>query len=247
MNMTMKWLTFERGAFLTTLLAFITTGPLNARQTLPTDTIVRYDTIYIEKESTQATPLSTYEKKEARFRQLWSYLIPRNAIVQYAGNIGMFSFGAGWTYGKRRKWGTDVLFGFIPKFDSRCAKITMTLKENYEPWSIPLNKKGTLQLTPLSCGLFFNTVFGEDFWAYEPSRYPDSYYGFSTKIRANVYAGQQLTFQIPSAKLVHFKSITLYYELSACDIYLVSAFTNHYLRPRDYLTLGFGVRLNVFE
>lgn len=211
------------------------------------DTIVIHDTLYVNKETTQTKILTKYEKKEAKYHRIWSYLIPRNTVVQYAGNIGMLSFGAGWTYEKKRRWSTDLLFGLLPKSDSECAKITMTLKENYYPWTITLNKKRNITLTPLSCGIFFNTVFGEDFWAHEPSRYPDSYYGFSTKIRANIYLGQQLTLLIPSDKRIHFKSITLYYELSTCDIYLASAFTNHYLKPHDYLTLGFGVRLNIFD
>lgn len=251
----MKWLIFEK--YLPVVLCYILSGiTIPAEATCSenetgysvsavSDTIVVHDTIYMEKKQPQA--LTRYEKKEARFRLAWSRLIPRHFIVQYAGNIGLCSAGAGWTYGKKRKWGTDILFGFIPRFDSGSARITMTLKENFIPWNIALNHRKTILLNPLSCGLFLNTVFGEDFWAREPSRYPDSYYGFSTKIRGSIYLGQQLTVQVPSKKRIHFKSISFYYELSSCDIYMASAFTNRYLRPRDYLSLGFGVRLNVFD
>lgn len=248
MTMIMKWLNSKVRLLTVLLISVFCCLPIIANDNhQATDTIIIHDTIYIEKEAKEALPVTRHEKEEARFRRVWSYLIPRSAVVQYAGNIGMFSFGAGWTYGKKRQWGTDAFFGFLPKFDSKSAKITMTLKENYYPWTIALNKKQTIKLTPLSCGLFLNTVFGEDFWAREPSRYPDSYYGFSTKIRANIYLGQQLNILIPFAKRIHFKSVTFYYELSTCDIYLVSAFTNRYLRPRDYLTFGFGMRLNVFD
>lgn len=125
------------------------------------DTIVIHDTLYVNKETTQTKILTKYEKKEAKYHRIWSYLIPRNTIVQYAGNIGMLSFGAGWTYGKKRRWSTDLLFGFLPKSDSECAKITMTLKENYYPWTITLNKKRNITLTPLSCGIFLIPYSGK--------------------------------------------------------------------------------------
>lgn len=44
----------------------------------------------------------------------WERLKPKNAMVQYAGGMGMMSFGAGWEYGKRGMWNTDVLVGFLP-------------------------------------------------------------------------------------------------------------------------------------
>lgn len=195
----------------------------------------------------QRDSMTRHERKEARMRQVWSYLIPRNISVQYAGNIGMVSVGTGWTYGRRRRWETDMMIGYLPKFDSRYAKMTMTLKESFMPWTVALDRGDRWRLTPLTCGLFLNTVFGEDFWAHEPSRYPDSYYGFSTKLRASIYLGQQVTVRIPTKMSVYFRSVSLYYELSACDIYIVSAVTNRYLKLHDILSLGMGVRLNFFD
>ena len=72
------------------------------------------------------------------------------------------SFGTGWDYGKRNQWETDVLLGFIPKYSSKKAKVTMTLKQNYMPWSINIGKGFSTE--PLACGLYVNTVFGNQFW-----------------------------------------------------------------------------------
>lgn len=52
----------------------------------------------------------------------------------------------------------------------------MTLKENFIPWSIYLKRGWAVE--PLSVGLYFNTVFGPEFWRSQPARYPDSYYPF---------------------------------------------------------------------
>ena len=131
--------------------------------------------------------------------------------------MGLLSFGTGWDYGKRNQWETDLLLGFIPKYSSKKAKVTMTLKQNYMPWSINLGKG-----------------FSE--------RYPKGYYGFSSKVRIHVFMGQRLTYDIDPNRRFLAKSVTFFYEISTCDLYLISGVTNSYLRPRDYLSLSFGLK-----
>ena len=143
--------------------------------------------------------------------------------------MGLLSFGTGWDYGKRNQWETDLLLGFIPKYSSKKAKVTMTLKQNYMPWSINLGKG-------------FSTVFGNQFWVNEPERYPKGYYGFSSKVRIHVFMGQRLTYDIDPNRRFLAKSVTFFYEISTCDLYLISGVTNSYLRPRDYLSLSFGLK-----
>ena len=150
------------------------------------------------------------------------------------------SFGTGWDYGKRNQWETDILLGFIPKYSSKKTKVTMTLKQNYMPWSINIGKGFSTE--PLACGLYLNTVFGDQFWVNEPDRYPKGYYGFSSKVRIHIYMGQRLTYDIDPQRRFLAKSVTFFYEISTCDLYLVSAVQNSYLRPRDYLSLSFGLK-----
>ena len=95
---------------------------------------------------------------------------------------------------------------------------------------------------PLSCGLYLNTVFGNQFWVSEPERYPKGYYGFSSKVRIHVFMGQRLTYDIDPNRRFLAKSVTFFYEISTCDLYLISGVTNSYLRPRDYLSLSFGLK-----
>ena len=126
--------------------------------------------------------------------------------------MGFLSAGIGWDYGKRDQWESDIFIGFIPKYDSKRAKTTMTLKQSYLPWSFDL-KKG-FSIEPLACGLYFNTMFGDEFWVQEPDRYPKGYYGFSTKIRTHVFLGQRFTFTIDPERRFRSKSISLFYELN---------------------------------
>ena len=185
-----------------------------------------------------------YDKRIHRYRGHWEKLIPTQTKVQFAGKMGLLSFGTGWDYGKKNQWETDVFLGFIPKYDSKRTKVTMTLKQNYMPWSLNLGRGFSTE--PLTCGIYFNTVFGNEFWVHEPDRYPKGYYGFSSKIRSHIFLGQRLTYDIDPQRRYTAKSITFFYELSTCDLYLISAATNSYLRPRDYLSLSFGLKLQLF-
>ena len=183
-----------------------------------------------------------YDKRIHRYRGHWEKLIPTHTKVQFAGNMGLLSFGTGWDYGKKNQWETDVFLGFIPKYDSKRTKVT--IKQNYMPWSLNLGRGFSTE--PLTCGIYFNTVFGNEFWVHEPDRYPKGYYGFSSKLRSHIFLGQRLTYDIDPQRRYTAKSITFFYELSTCDLYLISAATNSYLRPRDYLSLSFGLKLQLF-
>lgn len=182
-----------------------------------------------------------YLQRLERFEKAWLNLIPAYNKIQYAGNMGFLSIGVGWQYGKNKQWETDVFFGLLPKYESRKAKLTFTLKENFTPWKVWENEH--LYFEPLSCGLYFNTVFSDEFWSKAPDKYPNGYYWFSTKIRSNIFVGERITFKIPDSKRVFAKYVTLYYEISTHDFAIIQAVKNSDLTPKDYLTLSFGLKV----
>lgn len=198
------------------------------------------DSIYVEQ-----ARQNRFDKRVHRYRKHWASLIPTQFAVQNAGNMGLLSAGFGWDYGKRKQWETHLLFGYIPQYQSTRGKLTMTLKENYIPWSFQVSSG--ISLEPLRCGLYLNTVYGHEFWKTQPRRYPDKYYDFmSTKFRLNVFLGQQVTFLIPQERRKLFaKSITAFYEVSSCDLYLRSKFIDHHVPMKDVLGLSLGVKLQM--
>jgi hypothetical protein len=212
----------------------------SALSTLKTDsTSVELRADSIRKAST------LYERRVRRFYNFWMHLIPSQIKVQYAGSIGMVSAGAGWHYGRdRRTWETDLYLGYLPKDYTRTARTTMTLKQSYIPFRLHL--KGDFYAEPLTCGMFLNAIFGEECWGAQPSKYPRRYYGFSTKFRTNIFIGQRLRLNIPSEHRRSSNAISLYYELSTNDLYVLSYVTNKYLSLWDILSLGFGVKLDLF-
>ena len=160
-----------------------------------------------------------YDKRIHHYRKNWESLIPTQLILQTCGNMGLFSFGVGWDYGKRGQWETQLLFGYIPKYSSHSAKMTITLKENYIPWAINLKKGWNFE--PLECGLYFNTVIGQDFWTKQPTKYQSGYYPFSTRIRPNIFIGERFSKEIPKNRRKFIKSFTFFYELGTNDIYFM--------------------------
>lgn len=189
--------------------------------------------------------LTRYDRRVHRYRLRWQSLIPTQSVVQFAGNMGLMSFGVGWDYGRRKQWETHLMFGFLPKAQSERAKATMTLKENFIPWSLYLKRGWAVE--PLSVGLYFNTVFGSEFWLRQPARYPDSYYPFlSTRMRVNVFVGQRLELTLPSNRRKFVKGITAFYELSTCDLYLRALFQDRYVKLKDIVGLSLGLKFQVF-
>ncbi|MDL2291609.1 hypothetical protein LJB80_00480 [Bacteroides sp. OttesenSCG-928-F21] len=188
---------------------------------------------------------SKYDKRVKSYQSGWQSLIPTHTKLQFAGSIGLFSVGAGWDYGKKDQWETDILFGIVPRYSTREVKMTFTIKQNYIPWNIRLGEKG-FSFDPLTCGLYVSTISGEGFWGTEPDRYPDGYYNMSTKVRFHIFLGERISYRIPPVKRWFFKELTFFYELSSSDLYIVSAVQNSYLKPKDYIHLSLGLKLQFF-
>ena len=192
---------------------------------------------------------SRYERRMQHNQNVWMSLIPTHFVIQNAGNMGVVSAGVGWSYGKRRQWETDLLFGYIPKHDSSRGKLTTTLKGNYIPWDIDLSSisakvpEGRWNVEPLTTSLYINTVYGHEFWKSQPGRYPDKYYEFmSTKFRLNLAIGQRITFNIPENKRKRHSRMSLFYEVGTCDLYVRSMFQSGDVKLKDVLGLSIGLK-----
>lgn len=222
------------------LSVFVATAGNARMQENTVDTILSDSTAGVQKSSFK----HKYDHRVHRYRKAFSALIPTHNKLQFYGDMGLVSVGIGWDYGKRAQWETDLLFGIIPKYNSDEAKVTMTLKQTFIPWSVYLGKGFSIE--PLTCGLYLNTVFNDEFWTHEPDRYPKGYYGFSTRVRIHIFLGQSFTYDIPHDRRFFIKAISAFYEVSSCDLYIISAFTNSYLKPKDYLRFSFGLKFQIF-
>lgn len=198
---------------------------------------------HAETERQDSTP-TRYMKMTERRMAAWQRLIPDHYKAQFAGSIGMVAAGPGWTYGKKLQWETDLLFGFLPKFESEHNKLVFTVKQSYVPWRMRIGKSAWV-VQPLSCSLFLSSVLNEKFWTREPDRYPKGYYGFSTRIRANLSLGQRIMFDIPDVSDWLVQDISVYYELGACDTDLCTFFGDRSIKFKQILSLALGIKLHI--
>lgn len=186
-----------------------------------------------------ATAQSKYEQRLERRAEMWKKLIPDLYMIQYGGGIATVSTGIGWDYGRSKQWETHILLGFVPKKYSHSHYWTFNLRESYTPWRIPV--KQIVQFKPLTVSLLINSILHGDFWMSEPDRYPHGYYGFSSRMRFHLAVGQRWTFAIPRDKRLISSKLSVYYELSTCDLYVRQKFLNSEIPLSDILSLGFGV------
>ena len=213
--------------------------------------VLAQDSIGVKREA-EHQDSEVYRHRVERLQNRWASLIPNQFVIQNAGNMGVLSVGTGWGYGHGH-WETHLLFGYIPKHQSTRGKLTMTLKENYIPWNLLLSapqnesddflKRGWT-LNPLTASIYVNTVYGHEFWKSQPGRYPDKYYEFmSTKFRLTVAFGQRITWEIPRNRRKYAKSISLFYEVSSCDLYIRAKFQDSSIPLKDIIGLSLGVKL----
>lgn len=185
-----------------------------------------------------------YEKMMTRRMERWQRLIPDHYKIQFAGSIGAASIGTGWSYGKKQQWETDFMLGFLPKFESEHSKAVFTVKESYLPFRLRVRESAWV-VQPLSCSLFLSSVLSDKFWTHEPDRYPKGYYGFSTRIRANLSLGQRVTYDVPDVSNWRIQDISLYYELGACDTDLCTFFGDRSIKFKEILSLAIGIKLHI--
>ncbi len=218
--------------FIISVLFVLSSFPVLAEASLPTSVS---DSSAVGTESQHS---SRYDNNVAKMKTGWMRLIPNQLVGQFAGSIGAYAFGWGWHYGERDRWETDLLFGYVPKSNGSEDHLTFTIKQRYIPWRLPLGRSKNWEVEPLAAGAFVNLIFGEGFWHREPSKYTSGYYGFSNKLRYNVFLGQRIRYNIPSRDRNLVKSISFYYELSRCDHYLDTSQYNKREGVRDNQSLS---------
>lgn len=193
-----------------------------------------------ETDSTRAT--SSYLERLERYDRFMAALTPDGARLQFAGNMGLAAAGPVWVYGKNSQWNTSLLLGYIPRHDAKHSKLTMTLKQDFTPWTIH-TADTRFFIYPLTASVYFNTVFSDEFWTRQPERYPKGYYWFSTRLRPSIAVGQRVQYAVPEHKRKFFHSMSAFYEFSTCDYTLIQKFQNHSLTLGQILTFSIGMQV----
>jgi len=212
---------------------------LSVARVCPQEAVVDSVTCHTDlTEPAEPVPESKYEKRLRRHQSWAQKMIPDILVFQYAGGIGTYNIGVGWDYGKSDRWETHFLVGFIPSRYNLNHYWTTTLRECYVPWRVDVNQY--IRMQPLVVQLSINSILHGDFWASEPDRYPHGYYSFSSRVRFHLGLGQRFTYKIPQEKRYLSREVSVYYEVSTCDLYVRQKIRNRSIPLRDIVILSVG-------
>lgn len=174
----------------------------------------------------------------AQSRAEW--YVPDHLKLQFAGNIGFISIGAGYLHGNGHLE-TDVFLGYLPKSIGGDDILSLTSKLTYSPWSLPLSSRYTV--IPFSAGPYLSYSFGSQFDTFLPNEYPEGYYWWASSLRLGAFIGGRLKMALPATRA--FSHISLYYELSSYDLLMISLVQNTgYLGISDIFSLSLGLKID---
>lgn len=175
--------------------------------------------------------------------QGFKFLVPDNAIVQFAGSIGYFSVGAGYDLFKNKKGILDFNYGYVPA-DKGGELHIVTAKFAYKFYEIKLKDWG--KFYPFNPGFFASYTFHPKLsYRFNQHVFPDNYYYWSEALRPNLSIGNEIEFNMKKIwKDSGIKAISLYSEMNTNDYYIVNYFQNtSALTLADIFQLGIGMRV----
>ncbi|MFT3738076.1 MAG: hypothetical protein QM786_04920 [Breznakibacter sp.] len=178
-----------------------------------------------------------YQPRKLPFRHDTVTVTPRWFLpdfyrIQFAGQIGFVSLGAGYQVGKRYE--PALYLGFLNYTfgGSEYTVTTLSLKNTFKLSKQPLWGG----LYPVA-GLSVNWGYTENTFNKLPPHYDDKYY-FQNKIHLAPFVGGQWVFPLKGRKL---KAVGAAVEFHTLDAYLLEAIRTRYVGWDDIWNLSLGV------
>lgn len=165
-------------------------------------------------------------------------LRPQHYMLQYAGGIGFFSAGIG--YSNKKDWlEGDLYYGYVPKSIGGVTIHAFSGKLGLTPFSF---SKGQYRIKPVTSGIIISYTPGKQYFGFSPDNYPFDYYGFPTSFHAGIFLGGQI---MQSKQIEKKNQLGLYYELISFDRQLIS-FINNFkaLKIADIINIGIGIKMS---
>ena len=165
------------------------------------------------------------------------WCIPDHIKIQFAGNIGFMSAGAGYGFAKN-KFELDLMYGYVPPVYGGNLH-TLTIKNTWIPIK-SLYAGDRIKFDILTLGIPISYTFGKQFFFVPPKdQYPSRYYDYSSALRFGFFAGGKVHYELPGSC---FREAGIYYELGTYDLLI-----HNYLFNKDSMRFGnlFSLALGV--
>ncbi|NMO14108.1 hypothetical protein HPC49_06960 [Pyxidicoccus fallax] len=163
------------------------------------------------------------------------WYVPDHATFQFAGSIGLFSGGPGWSF-LDESVEAGLLLGWAPPLVAGEDFLTLTLKGQLHPFR--LEWEGW-SVRPLTVGMLFSYTFGDAYFVRLPDRYEDGYYWFKTGLRPALLLGAGAGRPVPALGL---RLLEGYFELVATDYRIIHFLQDPGTVETGLFSLALGVR-----
>jgi hypothetical protein len=164
-----------------------------------------------------------------------SWYEPDYVKAQFAGNIGLFSVGAGYQLFDEVLY-SELLYGFVPKSASKADNIHLiTIKNTFPIYRKKISEN--LTITPIA-GITTTLDIGTNSFTTLPSKYPDGYY-LPTAVHFTLFGGALIHKDFKKPKI--FKGVDFYIEFGTVETYLWYALTLDEVDLLDVFSADIGV------
>ncbi|WP_282073045.1 hypothetical protein [Polaribacter atrinae] len=164
-----------------------------------------------------------------------SWYVPDYVKTQFAGNIGLFSVGAGYQLFDKVLY-SELLYGFVPKSASKAENIHLiTIKNTFPIYRKKIGEN--LTITPIA-GVATTLDIGTTTFTTLPSLYPDGYY-VPTAFHFTFFGGVMVHKDFKKSKT--FKGVDFYAELGTVETYLWYAIATKEVNLIDVFSTSIGV------
>jgi hypothetical protein len=176
---------------------------------------------------------STYVKGKTKAKEK-AWYIPDYVKMQFAGNLGLLSVGAGYEVINNVLY-SELLYGFVPKSISNAESIHLISIKNTFP--IFTKQIGDFTLSPIA-GFTTSVETGNNSFLTLPDKYPKGYY-FPSAIHFTLFVGAQVHKEFKNQKI--FKGADLYLEVGTVETYLFFALSTKEVTFNDVFSSAIGI------
>lgn len=166
------------------------------------------------------------------------WYVPDFIPVQYAGNIGVVSTGAGYST-RTENYHLGLMYGYVPKAVGGAYIHTVTAKNTF-PITRYAMKNNRVLVPYLGLGLSVE-LSGNAFFR-QPPHFPESYYDFPKNLHVLAYGGVKVqhTFDESWSGL---RGVEFFAEAGTIDLYVWYKSMSREIRFNEIFSMALGVNL----
>jgi hypothetical protein len=166
------------------------------------------------------------------------WYVPHYVPLQFAGNIGLFALGLGYT-SNHDNYNVSFLYGYAPASVAGTEIHTVTARNIFPITRYALKNSRTL-IPYLGIGVTVE-VGGNAFFRM-PAHYPEGYYDFPKNVHVIAYGGAKLR-HLFHEDFKPLQGVEFFVEAGTVDIYLWYKTMSKQIRLNEIFSLALGVNL----